>query len=71
MGDQVKDPVAEHNEPDDHRTFPFTPKSIVHPPKQHRPPDGSDKAVRNRVVIKVERCEGCISRIDPDVFEAQ
>ena len=71
MGDQVKDPVAEYNEPDDHGTSFFTPKPIIRPGKQHRPSDGPDKAVRNRIVMKVERCEGCISRIDPDVFEAQ
>lgn len=71
MDEGIQEPVAEGPYPQNQGTPPLSPESEVYRAQQDGPPDDPHHAVRDRIVVEVQRGDGGDAGDDADVLEAQ
>jgi hypothetical protein len=71
MGDEIQNPMAQHQDPDDRRCSPCAEESPGNERRDQRPSKHEEKTVAPWIGVESKRSERRVTRVDPDLFHSQ
>jgi hypothetical protein len=71
MRDEIENPVAEHDEPNNPCRSDILSEDEVHTAEEERPGNRSSQTVRNGIVIKIEWSDGSVVDLDENMLKVE